>query len=227
MSNKPVFSSAVNMDPAASIASTNKVLSNTYWLLGLTLAFSAFTAMVSVMMNLPQSMAFILMLVGFGLLFVVHKMADSAQGLPAIFAFTGVMGASLGPMLSFYLAMENGPSMVLQALGGTALIFFSLSAYALSSKKDFSYLGGFLMTGLIVAVVAMIANIFLAIPLLSITISAVVVMIMSGLILFDTSRIIQGGETNYIRATVGLYLSIFNIFVHLLHLLAVFTGGDD
>ena len=227
MSNKPVFSSAVNMDPAASIASTNKVLSNTYWLLGLTLAFSAFTAMVSVMMNLRQSMAFILMLVGFGLLFVVHKMADSAKGLPAIFAFTGVMGASLGPMLSFYLAMENGPSMVLQALGGTALIFFSLSAYALSSKKDFSYLGGFLMTGLIVAVVAMIANIFLAIPLLSITISAVVVMIMSGLILFDTSRIIQGGETNYIRATVGLYLSIFNIFVHLLHLLAVFTGGDD
>jgi modulator of FtsH protease len=154
-------------------------------------------------------------------------MADSAKGLPAIFAFTGVMGASLGPMLSFYLAMENGPSMVLQALGGTALIFFSLSAYALSSKKDFSYLGGFLMTGLIVAVVAMIANFFLAIPLLSITISAVVVMIMSGLILFDTSRIIQGGETNYIRATVGLYLSIFNIFVHLLHLLAVFTGGDD
>jgi modulator of FtsH protease len=137
------------------------------------------------------------------------------------------MGASLGPMLSFYLAMENGPSMVLQALGGTALIFFSLSAYALTSKKDFSYLGGFLMTGLIVAVVAMIANIFLAIPLLSVTISAVVVMIMSGLILFDTSRIIQGGETNYIRATVGLYLSIFNIFVHLLHLLAVFTGGDD
>jgi modulator of FtsH protease len=172
-------------------------------------------------------MAFILMLVGFGLLFVVHKMADSAKGLPAIFAFTGVMGASLGPMLSFYLAMENGPSMVLQALGGTALIFFSLSAYALTSKKDFSYLGGFLMTGLIVAVVAMIANIFLAIPLLSVTISAVVVMIMSGLILFDTSRIIQGGETNYIRATVGLYLSIFNIFVHLLHLLAVFTGGDD
>ena len=204
MSNKPEFSSAVNMDPAASIASTNKVLSNTYWLLGLTLAFSAFTAMVSVMMNLPQSMAFILMLVGFGLLFVVHKMADSAKGLPAIFAFTGVMGASLGPMLSFYLAMENGPSMVLQALGGTALIFFSLSAYALSSKKDFSYLGGFLMTGLIVAVVAMIANIFLAIPLLSITISAVVVMIMSGLILFDTSRFMQGGETNYIRATVGL-----------------------
>ncbi len=208
MSDKPVFSSAVSMDPTAGIVSTNKVLSNTYWLLGLTLAFSALTATLSVLMNLPQWMALVLMLVGFGLLFVVHKMADSAKGLPAIFAFTGVWGASIGPMLSFYLAMENGPTMVLQALGGTALIFFSLSAYALNTKKDFSYLGGFLMTGLIVAVVAMIANIFLAIPALSITISAVVIMIMAGLILFDTSRIIQGGETNYIRATVGLYTAV-------------------
>jgi modulator of FtsH protease len=172
MSDKPVYSTAATMDPAASIASTNKVLSNTYWLLGLTLAFSAFTAMVSVVINLPYWMAVVLMLVGFGLLFVVHKMADSAKGLPAIFAFTGVWGASIGPMLSFYLAMNNGPAMVLQALGGTALIFFSLSAYALNSKKDFSYLGGFLMTGLIVAIVAMIANFFLAIPALSITISA-------------------------------------------------------
>ncbi len=200
MSDKPVFSSAVSMDPTAGIVSTNKMLSNTYWLLGLTLAFSALTATLSVLMNLPQWMALVLMLVGFGLLFVVHKMADSAKGLPAIFAFTGVWGASIGPMLSFYLALENGPTMVLQALAGT---------------------------GLIVAVVAMIANIFLAIPALSITISAVVIMIMAGLILFDTSRIIQGGETNYIRATVGLYLNIFNLFVHLLHLIAVFTGGDD
>ena len=227
MSEKPVYSTAATMDPTASIVGTNKMLSNTYWLLGLTLAFSAFTAMLSVMMNLPQSMALVLMIVGFVLLFVVHKMADSAKGLPAIFAFTGVWGASIGPMLSFYLAMDNGPTMVLQALGGTALIFFSLSAYALNTKKDFSYLGGFLFTGLIVAVVAMIANIFLAIPALSITISAVVIMIMAGLILFDTSRIIQGGETNYIRATVGLYLNIFNLFIHLLHLIAVFTGGDD
>ena len=166
MSEKPVYSTAATMDPTASIVGTNKMLSNTYWLLGLTLAFSAFTAMLSVMMNLPQSMALVLMIVGFVLLFVVHKMADSAKGLPAIFAFTGVWGASIGPMLSFYLAMDNGPTMVLQALGGTALIFFSLSAYALNTKKDFSYLGGFLFTGLIVAVVAMIANIFLAIPCL-------------------------------------------------------------
>lgn len=227
MSDKPVFSAAATMDPAASIVSTNKVLSNTYWLLGLTLAFSALTATLAVVMNMPPAMTLPLIIVGIVLLFVVNKMADSAKGLPAIFAFTGVWGASIGPMLSMYLALNNGPAIVLQALAGTALVFFSLSAYALNAKKDFSFLGGFLMTGLVIAIVAMIANWFFAIPALSLTISAVVVMIMAGLILFDTSRIINGGETNYIRATVGLYLSIFNIFVHLLHLIAVFTGGDD
>jgi modulator of FtsH protease len=153
-------------------------------------------------------------------------MADSAKGLPAIFAFAGAMGAGLGPMLNHYMSMPGGPSLVMQSLGGTALIFFGLSAYALQSKRDFSFMRGFLFAGLMVAIVAMIANIFLQIPLLSVTLSAVVVMIMSGLILFDTSRIIHGGETNYIRATVGLYLNIYNIFVHLLSLLGVF-GGDD
>jgi modulator of FtsH protease len=115
----------------------------------------------------------------------------------------------------------------MQALGGTAIVFFGLSAYALSSRRDFSYLGGFLMTGLIVVVVASLANLFLHIPVLSLTISGAAVLIMSGLILFDTSRIVNGGETNYIRATVALYLNVYNLFVHLLHLLAVFTGGDD
>ena len=123
-------------------------------------------------------------------------------------------------------AVPGGPALVMQALGGTALVFFGLSAYALTTRKDFSYMGGFLMVGLLVAVVAMIANIFLAIPALSLTISAAVVMIMSGLILFDTSRIINGGETNYIRATVSLYLDIYNLFIHLLHLLTA-LGGDD
>ena len=227
MSDKPVFSTAATMDPAASIASTNKVLSNTYWLLGLTLAFSALTAGIAVAVKMPPVLGLVFWAVGFIMLFVVNRLADSAKGLPAIFVFTGLMGASIGPMLSYYLSMNNGPTIVLQALAGTALVFFSLSAYALNTKKDFSYLGGFLITGLIVAVVAMIANIFLAIPALSLTLSAVVVMIMAGLILFDTSRIIHGGETNYIRATVGLYLNIFNLFVHLLHLIAVFTGGDD
>ena len=220
--------SLYNMNTAGmeSVLSTNKVLKNTYLLLGVTLAFSAITAGISMAVGLPQGAALILTLVGFGLLFVVNRTADSSKGLVAIFAFTGVMGASLGPMLNYYLAMPGGPALVMQALGGTALVFFGLSAYALTTRKDFSYMGGFLMVGLLVAVVAMIANIFLAIPALSLTISAAVVMIMSGLILFDTSRIINGGETNYIRATVSLYLDIYNLFIHLLHLLTA-LGGDD
>jgi modulator of FtsH protease len=136
------------------------------------------------------------------------------------------MGASIGPMLNHYLAMTGGPALVMQALGGTAVVFFGLSAYALTTRKDFSYMGGFLSVGLLVAIVAIIANIFLNIPALSLTISAAVVMIMSGLILFDTSRIINGGETNYIRATVSLYLDIYNLFIHLLHLLTAFSGDD-
>ena len=204
----------------------NKVLKNTYMLLGLTLAFSAVTAGISMALNLPSVAALGFMLAGFVLLFVVNRMADSAKGLPAIFAFAGVMGAGLGPMLNYYMSMPGGPSLVMQSLGGTALIFFSLSAYALQSKRDFSFMYGFLFAGLIVVIASMLANLFLQIPLLSVTLSAVVVMIMSGLILFDTSRIIHGGETNYIRATVGLYLNIYNIFVHLLSLLGVF-GGDD
>lgn len=224
MQEKPLY----NMNTAGvdSVLSTNKVLKNTYMLLSMTLLFSAFTAGISMAMGLPHGAALVLMLVGFGLLFVVHKMADTSKGLLAIFAFTGVMGASIGPMLNHYMSMPGGPSLVMQALGGTAVVFFGLSAYALTTRKDFSFMGGFLMVGLLVAVVAMIANIFLAIPALSLTISAAVVMIMSGLILFDTSRIINGGETNYIRATVGLYLSIYNLFIHMLHLLTAF-GGDD
>ena len=220
--------SLYNMNPVGveSVISTNKVLKNTYMLLGMTLLFSAVTAGISMAMGLSHGVGLILSLVGFGLLFVVHKTADTSKGLPAIFAFTGVMGAAIGPMLNYYLAMPGGPALVMQALGGTALVFFGLSAYALTTRKDFSYMGGFLMVGLLVAVVAMIANIFLAIPALSLTISAAVVMIMSGLILFDTSRIINGGETNYIRATVSLYLNIYNLFIHLLHLLTA-LGGDD
>ncbi len=209
-----------------SVISTNRVLKNTYMLLSMTLLFSAATAGLSMAMNLSHGMAMMLMLVGFGLLFVVQATANSGKGLVAVFAFTGVMGASLGPMLNYYLALPNGASMVMQAMGGTAIVFLGLSGYALTTRKDFSYMGGFLMVGLLVAVVASIANIFLAIPALSLTISAAVVLIMSGLILFDTSRIINGGETNYIRATVALYLDIYNLFVHLLHLLGAF-GGDD
>ncbi|WP_022940814.1 Bax inhibitor-1/YccA family protein [Psychromonas hadalis] len=215
--NSPFIQTGTS-NPAVSI---NKVLKNTYILLGMTLAFSAFTATISTMMNIGSIASLVLMLVGFGLLFVVSKTADTSKGLFWVFMFTGVMGASLGNMLNNYLAMENGPALIMQALGSTALIFFALSAYALTSKKDFSFMGGFLMTGMIVVVIAMIANIFLQIPIMQVVISSVVVLIMSGFILFDTSRIINGGETNYIRATVSLYLNIFNLFIHLLVLLNI------
>ncbi|GLS91342.1 BAX inhibitor protein [Psychromonas marina] len=201
--------------------SINKVLKNTYILLGMTLAFSALTATLATMMNIGGGMSLVLMLVGFGLLFVVSKTADTGKGLFWVFMFTGVMGASLGNMLNHYLAMENGASLIMQALGSTALIFFALSAYALTSKKDFSFMGGFLMTGMIVVLIAMVANIFLQIPIMQVVISSVVVLIMSGFILFDTSRIINGGETNYIRATVSLYMNLFNLFIHLLALLNI------
>jgi modulator of FtsH protease len=216
----------INTGGMESILSTNKVLKNTYMLLSATLVFSAVTAAMSMAMGLGQGTAMILSLVGFGLLFVVHKTAESGKGLIAMFAFAGVMGASIGPMLNHYLAMPNGPQLVMQALGGTAIVFFGLSAYALTTRKDFSFMGGFLIVGLLVAVVAMVANIFLNIPALSLTISAAVVMIMSGLILFDTSRIINGGETNYIRATISLYLNIYNLFIHMLHLLSALSGRD-
>lgn len=224
MQDKGVY--AVNSAAIESALSTNKVLKNTYLLLGMTLLFSAVMAGVSMALGLPRIAALGLTIVGFILIFVVNKTADSGKGLLAIFAFAGVMGAALGPMLSYYLSIPNGPSYVMQALGGTAIVFFGLSAYALTTRKDFSYMGGFLMVGLLVAIVAMIANIFLAIPALSLTISAAVVLIMSGLILWDTCRIISGGETNYIRATISLYLNVYNLFVHMLHLLTA-LGGDD
>lgn len=226
MNDKQLYSAQADVLGTGAAANINKVLKNTYMLLGMTLAFSAATAGVAMALGLSPMAGLVLMLVGFGLLFVVNRMADSAKGLPAIFAFTGVMGAALGPTLNYYVALPGGPAMIMQALGGTALVFFSLSAYALTSRKDFSYMGGFLLTGLIVAIVASIANIFLGIPALSLTISAAIILIMSGLILFDTSRIINGGETNYIRATVSLYLNIYNLFVNILHLLGAF-GGDD
>jgi modulator of FtsH protease len=209
-----------------SALSTNKVLKNTYMLLGMTLAFSALCAGVSMAVGFPALPWFMSLAIMFGLLFLVNATSESGWGLVTVFLFTGFMGAHLGPMLGAYFAMPGGSELVMQALGGTALVFFALSAYALTTRKDFSYMAGFLMVGLIVAIVAMIANIFLAIPALSLTISAAIVMIMSGFILYDTSRIINGGETNYIRATVSLYLDIYNLFIHLLHLLTALSGDD-
>ena len=222
MQNKPVFQTNAATAPAVEI---NKVLRNTYMLLGLTLLNSALFAGVAMAMDLGRGAALGLMLGSLAMLFVVNATANSSKGLVATFVFTAMMGASLGPMLQLYLALPNGPALVMQALGGTAIVFFGLSAYALTTRKDFSFLGGFLMVGLLVIVAASIANIFFQVAAVSLAVSAAAVFIMSALILFDTSRIIHGGETNYIRATVALCLDIYNLFVHLLSLLGVFS--DD
>lgn len=205
---------------AESALQTNKVLRNTYMLLSMTLLFSALTAGASMAIGLGQGAALVMSIAALGIVwFVLPRTQNSSAGIWTVFAFTGLLGASLGPMLTYYLAMANGPNLVTQALGGTAIIFFALSGYALTTRRDFSFLGGFLMVGLLLAIVASIANIFLGIPAMSLATSALIVLIMSGLILFDTSRIINGGETNYVRATVSLYLNIYNIFTSLLHLL--------
>lgn len=210
----------------ASVLQTNKVLRNTYMLLAMTLTFSAVCAAISVAMEVPRGAAMIMSLSALVMIFFLNKAANSSKGILFVFAFTGLLGASLGPMLNHYLSFPGGSGLVLQAFGATALVFFGLSGYVLTTKKDFSFMGGFLLVGLIVAVVAMVANIFFAIPALSLAISAAIVFIMSGFILYDTSRIINGGETNYIRATVSMYLSIYNLFTSILHLLGAF-GGDD
>jgi len=211
----------------ASILASNKVLKNTYALLAMTLIFSGITAGVSMSMNLPHP-GFIITLVGYiGLLFLTSKFRNSSMGLVCVFALTGFMGMTLGPMLNMYLnAYSNGHQLIMTSLGGTGVIFLGLSAYALSSKKDFSFMSGFLMVGIIVALLAGIGAAIFSIPALSLGVSAMFIMLMSGMILYQTSEIIHGGETNYIMATVSLYISLFNLFTSLLHILGV-MGGDD
>jgi len=198
---------------------TNKVLRNTYLLLSMTLLFSAVTAGVSAALNLPHP-GLIITLVGyFGLLFLTTKFRDSVAGLGFVFLLTGFMGYTLGPIINAYLQLPNGHEVVMMAMGGTAAIFLALSAYAVTTRKDFSYMGGFLMVGILVAFLAGLAAIFFSMPALSLAVSAMFVLLMSGLILFQTSQIINGGETNYIMATVTLYVALFNLFTSLLHLL--------
>ena len=209
-----------------SVLATNKVIRNTYLLLSMTLAFSAVVAATSVALKLPHP-GIILTLIGFfGLLFAVHKLKDSGWGILSVFALTGFMGYTLGPVISRYLGLPNGSEIVMQAMGGTAAIFIGLSAYAVTTKKDFSFMGGFLMVGILLAFLAGLAAIFFEIPALSLTVSAAFVLLMSGLILYETSNIIHGGETNYVLATVTLFVSIFNLFTSLLQLLG-FMNGDD
>jgi modulator of FtsH protease len=210
-----------------SALATNKVLRNTYMLLGLTFLFSAFTAYTSFAIH-ARPVNPILFIVGvYGLMFLTNALKNSVWGLVSVFAFTGFMGYALGPILSFYIAsFSNGPQLIATAFGGTGLIFFALSGYVLTTRKDFSYLGGFLFVAVMLAFLAMIASIFFQIPALSLAISAAFVLISSGLILFQTSEIIHGGETNYISATVSLFVSIYNLFISLLNLLGAFSGRD-
>lgn len=205
--------------------STNKVVKNTYMLLSMTLAFAALTAGISMSLNLPHP-GMIITLVGyFGLLFLTTKFRDSGLGLLFVFGLTGFMGYTLGPILNAYLALPNGSQVVMMAMGGTAAIFLALSAYVMTTRKDFSFMGGFLMVGILVGFLAGLGAVFFEMPGLSLAVSAMFVLLMSGLILYETSNIIHGGETNYIMATVTLFVSIFNLFTSLLHLLG-FASND-
>ena len=217
---------ALPRDSVDSVLATNKVIRNTYLLLSLTLAFAAVVAGVAVALKLPHP-GIVLTLVGyFGLLFAVHKLKDSGLGILAVFGLTGFMGYTLGPIISRYLGLPNGGEVVMQALGATAVLFIGLSGYALTTRKDFSFMGGFLTVGVLVAFVAGLAAVFFEIPALSLTVSAAFVLLMSGLILYETSNIIHGGETNYVLATVTLFVSIFNLFTSLLQLFG-FMGRDE
>lgn len=213
--------------PVARGVEINKVLKNTYLLLSATLLFSALTAGMAMAFNWPPINIFVTLIGYFGLLFLTARFRNSVLGLVFVFALTGFMGLTLGPILSFYLnAVSNGHQVVMTALGGTGVIFLGLSGYALTSRKDFSFMGGILMAGILVAFLAGIAAMIFSIPALSLAVSAMFILLMSGLILFQTSAIIHGGETNYIMATVTLYVSIYNLFLSLLQLLGIF-GGDD
>ncbi len=204
----------------------NKVLKNTYMLLSATLFFSALMASLAMVLNIGHGISLVCSIAAIAIIwFVIPRTANSEKGILAVFAFTGLLGFGLGPIINHYLNTANGTAIVMQALAGTAIIFLSLSAYVMTTKKDFSYLGGFLMIGMILVMVASIANIFLHIPVLSLAVSAAVVFIMSAYILFETSQIINGGQRNYILATADLYLSVYNIFVSLLHILGVMN--DD
>ena len=214
--------------PVESILATNKVIRNTYMLLSMTLIFSAAMAGVSMVVQAPFVVAFAGNIVALLLLwFVLPRYRNSAAALPLTFIFTGLLGFGLGPMLNHYVAaLSNGVELIMTATAGTGAIFLGLSGYVMTSRKDFSFLGGYVFVGIIVAILASIGAMIFNIPSLSLAVSAMMILLMSAAILFDTSRIIQGGETNYVMATISLYLDILILFQHLLHLLAVFAGDD-
>jgi len=211
--------------PTSTTTGANRVLRNTYALLAMTLLFSAAVAAASAALKLP-SPGFVLTLAGyFGLLFVIFRQKNSMWALPAVFALTGFMGYTLGPMLSQSLSLPGGAQAVTMALAATGVTFLALSAWVLATRRDFSFMGGFLFAGMVIALVAGLAAMFLQLPALGLVVSAMVALLSVGMILFETSRIVHGGETNYVLATVGLYVSIFNLFTSLLSLFGI--GGPD
>lgn len=208
-----------------SLLSTHKVLRNTYFLLGLTMAFSAVVAYISMRLNLPYPNLIVLLVGFYGLLFVTNRLANSAWGILAAFAFTGFMGYTIGPILNMYVArgMED---LIMLAFAGTAIVFFACSAYVLTTKKDMSFLSTAIFSLFIVLLLGIVASFFFQIPALAVGISALFVVFSTMTILYETSNIIHGGETNYIRATVSIYVSIYNLFISLLRLLSIFSSDD-
>ncbi|WP_456267258.1 Bax inhibitor-1/YccA family protein [Kushneria sp. AK178] len=200
---------------------SHKVLRNTYMLLAMTLLFSAVTAGIAMSMGIQRMNIFVFFIGAYGLMFLVHKTANSAAGLLSTFAFTGFMGFTLGPILSAYLTLSNGPQLIMTALGMTAATFVGLSAVALITRKDFSFLGNFIMAGAIVLILAMVVAMIFNISGLALAVSAGFVLFASAVILFETSQIIHGGQTNYILATISLYVAIYNLFISLLSLLGM------
>jgi modulator of FtsH protease len=221
---------SINTQAQGAVRDTNKMIRNTYMLLAMTMVFSTVTAVISMAINPPFIVYLGSIIVSFIMLFVINKKQNTAAALPLTFLFTGLMGFGLGPILNSYLALPNGGQIVATALGMTAVTFFGLTGYVMSSRRDFSFMGGFLAAGSIVLIVAMLALFIL--PLFGVDVSgmqlafsAAVVFLMAGFLLYDTSNIINGTYTNYIMATVGLYLNVYNLFVHLLSLVGAFN--DD
>lgn len=224
----PTTHSATTRPQQPSILATHTVLRNTYFLLSLTLLFSAGTATYAMLSGAKGPGIFLFLIGMFGLSFLVQALRNSAWGILAAFLFTGFLGYTLGPILSMYLhAFSNGSQIIMTALGATGFIFLALSGYVLTTRKDFSYMGGFLFAAITVAFIAGIAGIFFQMPMLQIIISGAFALLSSGLILFQTSQIIHGGETNYIMATVSIYTALFNLFISLLQLLGAFGGSRD
>ncbi|RTR33601.1 Bax inhibitor-1/YccA family protein [Shewanella atlantica] len=209
----------------ASTLEVNKLLKNTYMLLSMTLAFSAVCAGLAMALQIGPMLSIGMSLGSLAILFVTLRKAESAAGLFWVFAFTGMQGASLGYILNHYAGMANGPQLIMQALGLTSVIFVTLSGYAITTKKDFSFMRGFLIAGLVIMFVGLLVNMFLGNGMVFMALNAGIALLMTGFILYDTSRIVNGGETNYIRATISLYLDFLNLFIALLHLMGI--GGDD